>query len=164
MTYTIEQLNDKTVAELREMCSDLSITGMSKKRKDIIIDAILTTQRSNSKKTSSISKSNDTPPAQPVGNPNVVDSMSFELHSQLTKPGAKYGDKITTTIQVTCGASSAKFPVCGKSIGAVKVYLKEVMNIDTLADGVINGKKASEEYILREGDILEYLKPAGQKG
>jgi hypothetical protein len=33
-----------------------------------------------------------------------------------------------------------------------------------MADGLVNGDKAVSSYILKEGDTLEFVKPAGSKG
>jgi hypothetical protein len=41
-TYTYAELNEKNNAELRQICQDLNIPGMSKKRKDEIVEVILT--------------------------------------------------------------------------------------------------------------------------
>ena len=96
--------------------------------------------------------------------PTPVTSAQFTMSSVLTKPSAKFGDKTTTTIQVSCGANSADFPVLGKSVGAVQEFLKEVLNIDRLAEGQVSGKSVKADYILQEGDVLEFIKPAGRKG
>jgi len=170
MTETYETLNDKTVAELRQIVRSRKIVGFSRKTKDLTIKAILADNDSNV--TPSITK-----PSKPglthtqklaktaaVMPPVPVTAAQFKMSSVLTKPSAKSGDKTTTTIQVSCGANSADFPVEGKTVGAVQEFLKEVLNIDRLAEGQIGGTLVESSYILKEGDVLEFIKPAGRKG
>ena len=68
------------------------------------------------------------------------------------------------TIIVSCGASSGKFPVVGKTIQAVGDFLKEILNIDASANAIVNGEEVSKTYTLNEGDTLEFIKRAGSKG
>ncbi len=162
MVYTRETLNGKTVAELRQLCKNKTIVGMSKKRKDIIIDAILNKQKENNE----APRINNTviKESEPVGDPNSINKASFEMNSSLTHPYKSFGDRATTTIRVSCGAASSQFPVIGKTVGAVKEFLREVLNIDKMAGGLVNGKQVEDYYILKTGDNLEFMKPAGRKG
>jgi len=165
MSYTYDQLDQKTVAELREMCAfDLDISGMWKKRKDEIIDAIIA-------KTKKV-----TPPAKKtVGKGGVIENSVLSVTkdvsivggsftSQVTQPSAEFGERISTTIRVSCGASSGDFMVVGKTVGAVGEFLREVLNVEKMASGLVNGSQVEDDYILRSGDQLEFLKPAGTKG
>ena len=162
-----ETLENKTVAELRSMCVNMGIVGMSKKRKAIIIDAILgKTGGPVASKSSKGIMSSKTPidngePARDEG----VNGLDFSMHSELTKPNAQMGNKTTTTIRVSCGASSGNFPVVGKTVGEVSEYLREVLNVSRMASGVIDGKPVDGDYVLgAENKTLEFLKPAGKKG
>lgn len=150
---TREQLEAKTVAELRQMCVyNHEITGMSKKRKDVIIDAII--EKVGVSTPASIEK--------PVS--KEISGLDGEFTSVLTTPSAPHGQRITTTIRVSCGASTGQFNVEGRTVGAVAEFLREVLNIDRLASGIVNGKQVEDSHVLKTGDTLEYLKPAGRKG
>jgi len=152
--YTYENLDQMTVPELRRLCVDtLRIPGMTKKRKDIIIKAVLKYQKSSSK-----------PAATSIAPKGPLKELNFEGHSVLTKPNAAFGNKMKTTIQVTCGASSGAFPVEGKSVSEVGEFLREVLNVDKLSTGLVNGKEVPGGYTLKSGDSLEFMKPAGRKG
>jgi len=154
--FTREELEVKTVPELREMCVyNLGIPGMTKKRKEIIIDAILQHQQE---------ENTDPVGIEPNRGNDSVTAIEFEMSSHLTKPNARKGDKTTSTIMVACGANQGEFDVVGKSVGAVSEFLREVLNIDRMSSGVVNGKTVDDGYILKAGDHLEYLKPAGRKG
>jgi hypothetical protein len=158
MTETYETLNDKTVAELRQIVRSRKIVGFSRKTKDLTIKAILAA--GDGPKTASACK----PTAAATKPPTPVTAAQFKMSSVLTKPSAKVGDKTTTTIQVSCGANSADFPVEGKTVGAVQEFLKEVLNIDRLAEGQVAGVTVTSSHVLKEGDVLEFIKPAGRKG
>jgi hypothetical protein len=47
---------------------------------------------------------------------------------------------------------------------ALDFLLKDAFNISDLNTGLINGKSVSGDYVLKSGDNLEFLKPAGEKG
>ena len=165
MSFTKVILDQKTVAELREMCAyELDISGMWKKRKDEIIDAILAKTK---KVEPAVKKSVGKGGVIKKSIPSVVDDVSIvggSFTSEITRPDAALGERISTTIRVSCGASSGDFMVVGKSVGAVGEFLREVLNVEKLASGLVNGSSVEDDYILRSGDQLEFLKPAGRKG
>ena len=153
-TFTKDQLEAKTAVELKRMCVDeLAIPGMTKKAKDVVIDSILGKFGA--------SKATVAKAATPAA---AIAGVAFNAQSVLTKPGAPFGSKTSTTIQVSCGASSGNFPVAGRSVKEVGDFLREVLNVDKLSTGLVNGKEVGAEYTLKPGDTLEYLKPAGKKG
>jgi hypothetical protein len=156
MSFSRDQLDEKTVKELRQIAKNMGCVGYSKKPKATVIDLI-------------IEKQGGAAPAAPKAAPAAQKSdkltqAEFSMQSILTKPSAKFGDKTTTTIRVSCGAAAGDFSVCGKTVGAVSEFLREVLNIDRMAQGVVNGKTVDGNYVLKEGDNLEFLKAAGRKG
>lgn len=154
-TFTRQRLEEMTAKELKQMCVyDLDIPGMTKKPKDVVINAIL-------EKYGAPSGGASVAPAKDGGK---ITGMEFKGQSILTKPGAPFGSRTTTTIHVSSGASSGNFPVVGKKVGEVGEFLREVLNVDRLSTGLVNGKEVSPDYVLKEGDNLEFLKPAGKKG
>jgi len=159
-TYTKEQLEAKTAAELKQMCVyNLNIPGMSKKRKDVIIGAILENQG-----VPSVAPKTDTPKTDRPKVDQRVTAMAASFESRLTKPANRKGDRTTTTVRVSCGASSGDFDLANKTVGAVAEFLKEVLNVDRLAQGIVNGNPVTDSYILKPNDTLEFLKTAGSKG
>jgi hypothetical protein len=145
-----------TAKEIKRMCAhELGISGMSKKPKDVVIAEVLRQQG-----------------AAPTGatitpqtsNEGKITGMEWGARSVLSKPNAPVGSKTTTTIHVSCGASSGNFPVVGKSVKEVGDFLREVLNVDQLSTGLVNGKSVDSSYVLKAGDNLEFLKPAGKKG
>jgi hypothetical protein len=156
-TFTREQLEAKTAKELKNMCVyELALPGLTKKDKETVIQAILAKYGTSGP--ASISK----PTA--AAKPEAIKGVEFQAQSTLTKPSAPFGQKTTTTIQVSCGASSGAFPVAGRSVKEVGEFLREVLNVDKLSTGLVNGKEIPADYVLQPGDNLEFLKPAGKKG
>lgn len=157
--YSRSNLEEMTVKELRRLCVDtLAIPGMTKKRKDIVIDAIL-------KNAGPIKSAKPAPAKTSIKpTPGPIKELDFTGHSILNKPYEAFGKKTTTTIQVTCGASTGAFPVEGKSVAEVGEFLREVLNVDKLSTGLVNGKEVRGDHVLKNGDSLEFMKPSGRKG
>jgi len=148
--YTRENLKEMTVTALRRLCVDqLGLPGLTKKKKKVIIKAIMLSQK-----------------ADVAITPEVDDLKGIEFagNSVMTKPDGDFGEKTTTTIQVACGASSGAFPVQGRSVAEVGEFLREVLNVDKLSTGLVNGKEVAGDYELKVGDSLEFMKPSGRKG
>jgi len=155
--YKRETLENKTVRDLRQLVVKLGIPGQTKKRKDVIIDAIMAKYGATAAPAASITKDGPAPAAP-------ISGIEAKFQSSVTKPSLKKRDRLSTTIQVSCGASSGAFPVAGRSVAEVGEFLREVLNVDKLSTGLVNGKEVSGDYTLKAGDNLEFLKPAGKKG
>ncbi len=153
-TFNRAELEEKSKKQLVRLCVDeLGIVGITKKPKEDIINGILALYGADASAT--IAKKNVSGP---------VTGIEFTGQSTLTKPGAPFGERATTTIHVSCGASSGNFPVEGKTVKEVGDFLREVLNVDRLSTGLVNGKEVDAGYVLQNGDNLEFLKPAGKKG
>lgn len=164
LCFTREELEERTAKDLKRLCVDeLGLVGMSKKPKDEVVGAILDNF-------SMAPKGAAAPVAvAPLKGPSTsnaenITGIEFAARSIITKPAAPKGGKTTTTIHVSCGASSGNFPVAGKTVKEVGDFLREVLNVDELSTGIVNGNAVDADYKLKEGDNLEYLKPAGKKG
>jgi len=151
----------KTVPELRAMCLRYGIPGMSKARKDDIIDALENYFEDQNEYSDDGGDQNTTQTSD--GIPLVA--VNAELSSYVNVNANASGDgRYLTNITVSCGASSGNFPVVGKTVGQVAEFLREALNIDRLSIGVVNGVEVKDEYVLVNGDSLEFLKTSGRKG
>jgi len=151
-SFTREQLEARTSKDLKNMCVyELNLPGLTKKDKDTVINAILASYGAKAA-------------VAPSAAAAPVTGVEFTGRSVITKPGAAFGQRATTTLHVSCGASSGNFPVVGRSVKQVGEFLREVLNVDKLSTGLVNGKEVDADYILKQGDNLEFLKPAGKKG
>jgi hypothetical protein len=67
-------------------------------------------------------------------------------------------------IKVSYGVHSLDAAIAGKSVGEVRQALREPLNIDPRALALVNGRDVAASYILKEGDQLEFVRLAGEKG
>ena len=157
-----ETLEAKTVRELRQLVVKMGIVGYTKKTKSVIIDAIMMKQ-GHDEAPAAISPA-AAKDLDGVEATKDLDGVEATFQSSITKPSLSKGDRLSTTLQVSCGASSGRFPVTGRSVAEVGDFLREVLNVDKLSTGLVNGKEVDGNYKLKSGDTLEFLKPAGKKG
>jgi len=156
--YLREELENMNVKnDLKPLAVEMGLVGLSKKTKAVVIEAILQSQGPLAPKAATAS-------IAPAAAIKAMNAIEFCATSVLTKPSAKKGDKCSTTIRVSSGASSGNFPVAGRSVAEVADFLREVLNIEKMSPGLVNGKDVEGTYTLKDGDELEFLKPAGSKG
>ena len=67
-------------------------------------------------------------------------------------------------VEVIHGVYSHTMPLAGMSVDQVRVELADRMHIDPEAVAVVNGEPVNEDFILGEGQVLTFVKPAGEKG
>lgn len=157
--YNENDLNEMTLITLRAMCVKAGITGMSKKRKEIVISALMAT---NSTKAKPVAKKENTAckTEAPTPKENNYEKQPDNLNVNLAK-GYVNG---TTKITISCGAASQDFPVVGKTVAQVTSILTDVLSIPVMPKMLVRGKEVTGSYVLVEGDSLEYVKAAGKKG
>jgi len=158
--FTKKELKETTSKELKRMCvNELGIPGMTKKTKKVVIKAILARQAGGSG--ASVTK---TAPVVEEAKPAVINEMNFFAKSRLTKPNERRGNKFSTTCYMACGANDGNFTVVGNTITKALDTFGDILNADIKATPLVNGEEVKADYILKEGDVVEFLKPAGQKG
>ena len=67
-------------------------------------------------------------------------------------------------IKVSYGVHSLEAAIAGKTVAEVRQALREPLNIDPRALALINGRDVAAAYVLKEGDQLEFVRLAGEKG
>jgi hypothetical protein len=67
-------------------------------------------------------------------------------------------------VEVIHGVYAHSMPLAGMSVRAARAELEERMNIDPDAMAVVDGLEVDPNVILREGQVLNFVKPAGEKG
>jgi len=70
----------------------------------------------------------------------------------------------TGLVKISYGVHVLTAAIAGKSVGEVRQALKEPLNIDPRALALVNGRNASASLVLKEGDQLEFVRLAGEKG
>ncbi len=67
-------------------------------------------------------------------------------------------------IQVIHGVHAHSLPLAGRTVGQARSELSERMNIAPDAVAVIDGNTVPEDAVLTEGQVLTFVKHAGEKG
>ncbi|MFQ5882923.1 MAG: hypothetical protein ACE5I9_10705 [Candidatus Methylomirabilales bacterium] len=68
------------------------------------------------------------------------------------------------TVRVVYGVHSLEVGIAGRSVGEVRAALKQALNIGPQALAVVDGREVLESHILQAGELLEFVRLAGEKG
>jgi hypothetical protein len=68
------------------------------------------------------------------------------------------------TIKVVCGANSENAEVIGMTVAQARRALAESLNIPEEARASVSGDNVETGYVLREGDVLEFVKKSSENG
>lgn len=153
--YDRSILESKTRAELREIATgEYGLKVKVKEVKTNLVNAIMQAQRSSG----NASKGKVTSTTSTPKSTGPLRTLSASLDSE------KFGSAYTNTITVSCGAASGNYPVVGKKISEVSIFLKEALNISVDSKPLVNGTEVGESYVLQNKDVLEFVAKAGRKG
>jgi hypothetical protein len=67
-------------------------------------------------------------------------------------------------VEVIHGVYAHSLPLAGMAVRAARSELEDRMNIDPDSIAVVDGVEVDENYVLRENQVLNFVKPAGEKG
>jgi hypothetical protein len=67
-------------------------------------------------------------------------------------------------VKISYGVHTLEAGIVGQSVVEVRQALKEALNIDPRALALVNGRDVASSYVLKEGDQLEFVRLAGEKG
>ena len=67
-------------------------------------------------------------------------------------------------VEVIHGVYSHTMPLAGMSVDQVRTELSDRLHLDPEAVAVVNGEAVNEDFMLTEGQVLTFVKPAGEKG
>ena len=67
-------------------------------------------------------------------------------------------------VEVIHGIYAHSLPLVGMTVGQARDELEERLNIDPDAVAVVDGVEVDETTVLLEGQVLTFVKPAGEKG
>lgn len=73
--------------------------------------------------------------------------------------GAPAGD-----VAVIHGVHAHTFPIAGMTVARARGELMDRLNIDPGAVAVVDGRQADESTVLEDGQVLNFVKHAGEKG
>jgi sulfur carrier protein ThiS len=69
-----------------------------------------------------------------------------------------------TAVKVVYGVNELSLDLGGKSIRGIWKMLEQVLNLPRETTVSVNGQTVADDHIVRAGDEIEFLKPAGVKG
>lgn len=67
-------------------------------------------------------------------------------------------------IKVVCGANAQEAEIVGMTVEQARRALAEALNIPEDAQAIITGDNVQTDYVLRQGDVLEFVKKSGENG
>ncbi len=68
------------------------------------------------------------------------------------------------SVSVVHGVYAHSFPLAGLRVHDARAHLEERMNVAPDATAVVDGVEAGEDTVLAEGQVLTFVKHAGEKG
>ncbi len=68
------------------------------------------------------------------------------------------------TVRVIYGVHSLDVNIAGRTVGEVRAALRQALNISPQAVAVVDGREVLESVILQAGEVLEFVRLAGEKG
>jgi hypothetical protein len=151
--YTERELEKMTAKQVKKVAVEAGCTGIYKMSKDDAIEYFINWQEERADELEAIGDLHD-----------PLTGVAGRFKSTVVNPDGAPGTRVSTTVQVSCGANAGPFEVIGRSIAEVSDLLREVLNIESTATPLVNGRAVSNSYVLKVGDNLEYMKPAGRKG
>jgi len=106
--------------------------------------------------------------AEVMGNPSNQESklldtdISHVIFNGMISNGPS---KSNVTVTISSGSMSNNYPVVGKSIYEVEKLLGQVLNVNPYARIVlVNGEEVTNDYIIGENDVIEFVNEAYDKG
>lgn len=67
-------------------------------------------------------------------------------------------------VHVVYGPYAHSAPLAGRTVRAARGDLQERMHIDPEAISVVDGSEVDEDFVLEEGQVLTFVKHAGERG
>src|SRR5262249_49590489 len=77
-------------------------------------------------------------------------------------PAATKGAK-TGRVDVIHGVYAHSLPLAGMTVAQARLELEDRMNVAPEATAVVDGVEVGEHELLREGQVLNFVSPAGEK-
>jgi hypothetical protein len=69
-----------------------------------------------------------------------------------------------TGVQVIWGAMAQQMELSGMSVGDAHVLLQQAFNLAPEVTALVDGRLATGDHRLVSGQVLEFVRPAGEKG
>jgi hypothetical protein len=66
--------------------------------------------------------------------------------------------------QVIYGASVQTLALVGRTIAQARPLVETILGVDRRSPALVNGRRVRDSYVIAEGDTVEYVHLAGEKG
>jgi hypothetical protein len=66
--------------------------------------------------------------------------------------------------QVIYGASVQTLALAGRTIAQARPLVETILGVDRRSPALVNGRRVRDSYVIAEGDTVEYVHLAGEKG
>ena len=67
-------------------------------------------------------------------------------------------------VRVVSGASAQNVDMAGKTIGEIRSFMTQALNIGSGAQALVTGHSVGDDHVVAEGDQVEFVREAGEKG
>ena len=68
------------------------------------------------------------------------------------------------SVSIKHGVNSLTLDLAGQTVGAIRDRVEDVLNLGANEEARVNGLPATDETVVQEGQTLEFVKVAGEKG
>lgn len=98
--------------------------------------------------------------------PKASDTSSVPMEQRQIPSAADALAKLEAAgkVKVIHGANDDEFEIAGAKVQQVRANLVDAFNIPGDALSFVNGEQVDANYVLKQGDTLEFIKQAGVKG
>ena len=102
--------------------------------------------------------------AKPTDNPVVpeVEDTLAMLNEAADTPNTAPQTEVMN--KISHGPDDIEANVTGYKVGKLRKSLKGTLNIGEGANAYVEGNEVNENYVMKEGQQLEFMKESGQKG
>ena len=83
--------------------------------------------------------------------------------------GSPFGDgggapSVAAPVTVASGPYAEQLPVANMSVGEVRARFRDRLDLDPHSVAILDGRRVPEDTVLRSGQVLSFIRPAGEKG
>lgn len=89
-----------------------------------------------------------------------------EIDGEAENLGCFFSDMAsgTETVTVSHGPYAEQLPVAGESVGRIRTMYADRFDLDPLSQAIIDGHEVDDNTIIEAGQLLVFIKRAGEKG
>lgn len=78
--------------------------------------------------------------------------------------GDVFADSGAVMVTVAHGPYSEQLPVANMAVGEIRARYRDRFDIDPQSQGVVDGNEVGDDTVVRTGQVLMFVRKAGEKG